>query len=96
MQLRQGRQGLMGNVRVVDALNSLATEFPRITMDELHELTGGGYIASLTRNYLASFRRNEVATLQYLNLANYQQSLAAPINQMEAWLVDQNAAPHNS
>ena len=95
VQLRQGRQGRMGNVRLVDALNSVATEFPQITRDELHELTGGGYIASLTRNYLASYRRNEVATLQYLNLANYQHSLEAPINQMEAWLVDQNVAPNN-
>ena len=94
-QLRQGIMGQLGNVRLIDALNPVATEFPKISPDELHELTGGGYLASLCRNYLASYRHNEVARLQYLNLTHYYQALEAPINHMESWMLDQNAAPNN-
>jgi hypothetical protein len=60
-QLGMGARGLLGGLRRVNVLNPVETEFPQLTMEQLNELAGGGYLTSLVRHYLSSYRHREAS-----------------------------------
>ena len=66
----------------MNVLNPAVTQFPQLSMQQLNEVAGGGYLPMLSRGYLSSYRYQEAANLAYLNLANYNQNNSAQVDNM--------------
>jgi hypothetical protein len=84
-----------GNLRLVNALDPSVTQFPQVSVEQMNEFAGGGYLPKLSRGYISSYRYAEAANLAYLNLANYDQNNSARVANMTAWMFDQIAPPLN-
>ena len=79
----------------MNVLNPAVTQFPQLSMQQLNEVAGGGYLPMLSRGYLSSYRYQEAANLAYLNLANYNQNNSAQVVNMTGWMFDQILPPTN-
>ena len=85
----------MGGVRLVNCLNPLQTDFPRLSISDLKELGGGPYLLKLARSYLTAYRVQVAQRLPYVNLNRYHTDRRQPNQYMYGFVFDQQAAPNN-
>ena len=85
----------VGGVHMVNCLNPNQTAFPQLTLTELYEVCGGPYGVHLAPSYLSSYRVKQAAGLAYINLATYHQQRTQALIDMQGWVFDQQAPPHN-
>ena len=95
LQIRHGWQNL-GGIRLVNVMNPQATGFPRLTRQEIKEVSGGPYLFNLAPSYLTSMRANIARTLPYINLQGWHQSHSQPNAYLPGWVFDQMLPPRKA
>ena len=96
--LAELRLGLLnpGDVRMVDCIDANVTDFPRLTIEDLHEITTSPYLVSLAPSYVSSYRYKELEqTGHYLNLQQFHADRSQLSLSISGWMFDQLQMPNN-
>ena len=81
---------------MVDCIDANVTDFPRLTIEDLHEITTSPYLVSLAPSYVSSYRYKELEqTGHYLNLQQFHADRSQLSLSISGWMFDQLQMPNN-
>jgi len=93
IQLQNGAQGNLGNLRLVNGMRPALTRFPRLTDENITEVAGGSFGPRSTPSYITGIRELQMSRGPYVNLQQHVQGVKAVITRKQVQIFDQVNPP---